>query len=377
MEPSHFEPFGWKIRLTGHQSKDLADDGLARAAFIHEYIHYVQFLVGSLGRIQFVEFVRNIILAGVVKHYGNDAPEKIEQINLMETLSEAVPGDFVDTDAQSNFKENYYELMGALDTTLMPIEATTEKFIYEPFRIHGLDNFEIKDFPHIVVHHRQKTYKIPLSDGIFLENMARQIQRYYLFFRLHDTSSVDNLRGELEEQKYICLCQLIREHSQDKLDSMMWTIVLCQISLICERPCYAFVKMYEKLVTQGTWDIDEFLRSLVWDEEIKSRYNKPPMQEVLKELIEKLGTTMKVHENYELREIAKYMCNAHNDICSNPKYFANSLIDWDCVISWVSRFGCPPVVCDDMTVTTIGGIELKKPWHDYLIRGRDLLMSLK
>lgn len=373
---SHFEPFGWEIRLNGHQSSDLEKDNLTRATFIHEYIHYVQFLISSLGRIFFVELIRNIILAGVIKHYGKDVPEEIEQINLKAELSEASPTDFVNTNAQANFQKNYYELMAALETTPIEIEPTAEKFVYKPLKIQGPYSFEILDFPHIVIHHGRKVYVTPLSDRIIFENMARQVQRYYLFFKLNDTSSVDNLLGQLGEEIYTCLWQIVREHSQDKCDSRMWTIVLCQVSLICERPGHAFIKMYEKFVAQDTPDMNEFLHSLNWDEEIKSRYNKPPMQELLNELIENLGRTMKMHENYELREVVKYMRNAHNDICTNPKYFANSLVDWDHVLSWLRRFGCPPIIFDDGTLTKIDEIDLKKPWHDYLNLGRNLLLPL-
>jgi len=377
MEPSHFELFGWEIRLSGHKSENLGKDSLTRAAFIHEYIHYVQFLIGSLGRIFFLELTRNIILAGQIKHYDNNVPEYCEQIDLMDELSRASANDLISTKAQINFQKNYYELNAALDTTLREVSPIYDNFVFEPLRIHGPYEFEVPDFPHIVIYHKQKTYILPLSDRVIFENMARQVQRNYLFFIFNDTSSVDSLQGELSEEIYTCLWKLIKKQTQDRVDSRMWTIVLCQIALICERPAHAFIEMFNILSAQNSSDLNEFLQFLDHNEEIKHRYNKPPMQEIVNDLIQGIGTAIRMTETYELREIAKYMKNAHDIICRNPKYFADPLIDWGRVLSWVEKFGCPPIVFDDKTSTKIDKFNLKKPWHNYLNLGKKLLLPLK
>lgn len=376
MEPSHFEPFGWEIRLSGHKSENLGKDSLTRAAFIHEYIHYVQFLIGSLGRIQFMEFIRNIILAGIIKHYNNNVPDYCEQIDLRVELSKASPNDLMDTEAQINFQKNYHDLNAALDTALRQISPIADDFVFEPLRIHGPHGFEIPDFPHIVIHHKQQAYILPISDRVFFENMARQIQRNYLQSTLKDASSVDMLEGSLDEEIYICLWKKIKEKIQDTKESRIWTIVLCQISLICERPAHAFVEMYNNLIQQNVVNLNEFLRFLDYSKEIKNRYDKPSMQEIVNDLVQGIGRSIRMTETYELREIAKHMVNAHNDICTNPRYFANSLINWDHVLTWLDRFGCPPIIFDDKTLTKIDTIDLKKPWHDYLNLGRNLLLPL-
>jgi len=372
---NHFNPLQWTIELNNYHSTEFLYDGLARASFIHEYIHYIQFLISSLGRIFFSELVRNIILAGVHKHYNGVVPEQIKQIDLLKELEHATPGDFVNTDVQMNFSKNYYELRACLDDKFQKIQPTSARFISLPLHVDNHPESTIQEFLHLVINHDNKTYALPITDRVIFENMARQIQRNYLFFTTGDTADIDNLQGLIEEQTYLCLWRLLDNHSRGRYDSRQWIIVLCQISLLCERPCEAFRIIYEKIIEYDIIGLDDLIKLLKRDADIAQMYDQPSMQEIVNELISKLGTIMRIPENGELHEIVKYAVEAHNIIAKNHKYFADPLLTWNQILSWLRSFGRPPVKFKDRVLLDIEGIKTSKPFYVYLELGSKLLLG--
>ena len=371
----HFHTLNWTIKLLNHNSKELEIDGETRSSFIHEYIHYVQFLISTFGRVVLIDYIRNIILAGLHKHYyPKEIPENFDQISLLEELQKAVPSDFTNSEAQQNLEKLYYEIKAMMDAKPDPIHDTSQKFIYKPLETQYQGKCSIDNFPHVVIKHGGRTYALALNDRLLFDNMARQIQKNYLFFTLNDTSSVDRLRNNMEEKPYICLWKLIDDLSHKRYDSRLWTIVISQFALMCGKPGDTFIRIYNCIRDNDFSDIDDVIKAIKRDDEIEKMYDNPPIQEIVNDLILKYGTAMLPHENNELKTFLKPIISACNSVAKEPKYFSNPCLNWNETIKWLKMLGCPPIVFKDGQVTSIYGVQLGGEWYEYLKLGTKLLL---
>src|SRR5580704_10446120 len=79
----HFHPLKWTIDLGAYTRQQLRSLAEAQATFVHEYIHYVQSLTGTLGRIYLVELVRMCGLAAITARYGATPPKLEEQLDIL------------------------------------------------------------------------------------------------------------------------------------------------------------------------------------------------------------------------------------------------------------------------------------------------------
>ncbi len=79
---AHFHPLRWEIDLSAHAAAELERDPVVRGIFVHEYVHYVQALTGTIGRHILVELARLAVFAGIQRHHGWPPAAGCSQIHL-------------------------------------------------------------------------------------------------------------------------------------------------------------------------------------------------------------------------------------------------------------------------------------------------------
>jgi hypothetical protein len=67
-----FDPATWTIEFCEHSVAEIESNPVVQARFVHEYVHYLQTLTGTLGRQILIELVRISIWAGLWKHHGGE-----------------------------------------------------------------------------------------------------------------------------------------------------------------------------------------------------------------------------------------------------------------------------------------------------------------
>ncbi len=373
---AHFLPLRWVIELPDNDIADLERDPVTKARFVHEYIHYVQCLTGTIGRHILVEIARVSIFAGLHKAYGWPPPKNYGQIDLADVLGRAEKVDFIGTEPAAQYQEFDRELRFALAAHMTRYNgavASSSPFVSTS---HQVGQFKVDDFVHVVSQHPTAgSMLIPVTDRVVFENMARQVQKNFLRFNNDlDTTAVDDHRlGPSADLPYVCLHDHLRARLAEGEDPAKWTITLCQIALLCRNPGTAMRQMWQHLRDQDNCDLDAFTKVVGRDDWFKGEFNHPPLQKTLDELIGGLGTAMRMTENWELREFTKCIATASNTLVDRYDYFADPLLEWKTVASWVSRFGCPPVICRDGRCTEIMGAKTSMPWHDYFTLADRLL----
>lgn len=377
---SNFHPLNWRIELPNFLSEELSVDGFVRSSLIHEYIHYLQFLISTFGRVILIDFIRNIILGGLHKYYyPKEVPDRYQQIDLMKQLQSSKPSDFENSEAQQNLITLYYDIEAMMNVEPEAIKSTSKKFIYKRLKTNhpnqeSIDTSMLEDFPYIVIKHNNGTYIIALTDRVFLDNMARQIQRNYLYFSVNDTSYVDKLQGNLSEQVYLCIWKLIKELSKKNLDSRIVTILMCQLSLMCGNPGRSFIRMYNILKENDFSNIHDFVKAIGRNEKIMETFDNPPIQKILDELLLKYGTAFRITENYKLKTFIGPIVRASNMVMEDPLYFANVLLNWNEFMKWIKLLGCPPINLKDGEISSLNGVQLGSSWYEYLRLGVKLLL---
>ena len=371
---AHFHPLRWEIDMSSYLSTALDSDPVVQAVFVHEYVHYVQALTGTIGRHIVLELARLSVFAGISKKHGWPPPAGYDQVHLQEVLSAASPQDFQGTDPQRQYHEFCTELSFALADSPVPAPpgAAAGRFTRLPLTV-GPNS--VKDFVHVVAKNGGGLVAVPVTDRVVFENMARQVQRNYLRFNnTLDISPVDDERKKSHgDLTYVCLHDALQQRLPASEDAAKWTITLCQVALLCRNPGTAFEHMLNGLTGARTSDMTSFIQAMNRDAWFKGEFNEPPVQGVLNELVSKWGTAMLPRENWELREFTKLVANACNALLGDYSLMAGSLVAWRDIGHWIARFGCPPVVFSDTTSTQIQGIAAAAPWTWYLRRLDDLL----
>lgn len=373
---SHFEPLSWTIHLECN-SGDLADSPIAQATFVHEYLHYVQTLTGTVGRMMLVELVRLTVRAGLEKVHGRPLPHGFAQIDLAAALRASTRTDFVGTEVAAQYREFFHDMEFALGDGVVPVAAPDDpsrpeqRFVLLEYANGGR---RLPAFPHARVQHNGDWLAVPLTDRTFFENMARQVQRNYLYFNANDTSSVDRLRANKGEATYLVVRRLFEDFFPPNENHAKWTIAASQFALLCRHPGTAFERFFLCASSMKQPELNEVHRRLSGDSWFLGEFNDPPLQENLNELIQKWGTAMRPTENYQLHELTKFIATAYNSISGALEFFASPLFKWTDVGGWVRSFGCPRIVCLDGEIDTLHGVKTTVPWGGYLIGARDLLL---
>lgn len=371
---AHFDPLRWEIDLGNHTRAELDVKPLVQGKFVHEYVHYVQVLTGTVGRQILIELARLAVYAGIWRCYGWPPPAGYGQVFLRDVFEKALAADFVNSEPAQQYAQLRADLKWALaDTRVrMPQGMAVGTIVGRDVLI---GTHRIPDFVHVIVAHEGQSYAMPVTDRVVFENMARQVQRNYLRFNNGlDTSEVDRERAATHgDLAYICLHDTIKQLLPSSEDSAKWTIVVCQFALLCRNPGAAFAHIVERLKGLRTIELTSFLQALRRDQWFSGEFNVPPIQEVVNELIMKWGTAMLPRESWELRELAQLIANASNALDDDCFLMASPLLRWDDVRHWIARFGCPPVQCMDGRRDEIHGIRTSAPWHWYFARLNDLL----
>lgn len=372
-----FNLLNWTIDMEHHTRHEFNNDIYVQSKFVHEYVHYVQTLASTIGRIIFAELIRISIRAGVYKSFGNNTPDPPQQINLWDALEQSTPTDFNNTDVKTDFSDFNFDLRTALHLIhyQMNIQGNSG-IIKRDFSIFGR---HIPDFSYIRKDFNNTTYWIPITDAVLYENMARQIQKQFLAFNNPsnslslDTSGIDDLRHTHGEIFYTCLYDYLIEILPEGEDIVKWTITLCQFSLMCSFPGSVFHYITDLIISTQVFDIDEIINVIRKDKFIASQYNNPNIQNTLDEMINKFGTFIKPTENYEIYELAGNIVNIINTVNNNWGHFYDPLINWNKVEVWIKHFGCPPIRFADGEMLQIAGIATNDYWHKYLIKTIELL----
>lgn len=373
---AHFHPLRWEIDLSDHHSSSLESDPVVQATFLHEYVHYVQALTGTIGRRILLEMVRLAIFAGHSYHHGWPAPADRPRLDLRAALESASPSDFHNTKPRQQYKKLIEDLRFALGDAPTPAPADVSPgAVFR--RALTLGPNTVDDFVHVVGSTPSGTVAVPITDRVVFENMARQIQLNYLRFNNDlKTAVVRDLRSQPGgDVTYVCLRDALEQALPTSEDSEKWTVVLCQVALLCRHPGGAFAHMLERLAEMREPDLTDFVRRMKRDDWFLGEFNVPPVQETLHELVGKYGTAIQLAENHELRELTKLIAHAHNALRDDYALMASPLIEWAHVLGWVDRFGCPPLSFSDGILTEIQGRPCTSPWTWYFRRLDDLLGS--
>ncbi len=366
---AHFHPLTWHIDLRPYSEADLLSNPIVQAIFVHEYVHYLQALTGTFGRCLLSELVRTMVFAGHFKAAGCRIAEIRNQIDLMATLNDASKADF----AGSSMSQQYGELRDQVRFVLSDDVVTKlngaqshRTFFFQPIQ---KGRFRIGSFVHLeTCPIGGQPSGVPLTDRILFENMARQVQRNYLLMNNSlDTSPVDSLRTSAPyDLTYVCLHDLISSRLDTKVESpAKWTIVLCQLSLLCQHPGNAFFSIWELFERDSKPTLDGLLRAFNQTKTHALHFNHPPLQDILNSLIQEYGTAIRMTENGELHDLTKLIVNAANAFISDPFFLASPLLTWNDVLAWLPCFGCPPVDTRMGRIQSIAGVPLASPWQSY------------
>jgi len=364
----------WEIDLSAYRSTDLETDPVLQAVFVHEYVHYVQALTGTIGRHILLEMVRLAIFAGISRRHGWPPPAGYDQVHLHEVLENAAPADFQSSEPRRQYHEFIRDLLFALDDTAGPAPAgTTPGVLLRRTLTVGANT--VDDFVHVTGTNSSGVVAVPVTDRVVFENMARQVQRNYLRFNNNlDTSAVDDERNRSHgDLTYVCLHDVLANRLPASEDSGKWTITLCQVALLCRNPGTAFERIINSLTGLRNTDLTSFVQALNRDAWFQGEFNEPPVQELLNELIGKWGTAILPRENWEMREFTKLVANACNALLGDYSLMASPLLTWKDVGHWIARFGCPPLTFSDGTISQVQGIATSSPWTWYLRRLDDLM----
>jgi len=371
---AHFDALRWEINLEKYSAAELDSNPVVQAVFVHEYVHYAQALTGTIGRHILIEMARLAVFVGILRRHGWPPPAGYDQVNLREVLSAASKADLAGTEPERQFKDFLKQLQFATSDKRARMSKGTPPgtFVRHTLTVgpHSVD-----DFVHVTGDDAAGPCAIPITDRVVFENMARQVQRNFLLFNNElKTAPVDDERQKPNRDlEYVCLHDLVGQRLPKSEDNAKWTITLCQIALLCRNPGSAFEHLVDRLSGLRTVDLTSFVQAANRDEWFKGEFNKPPIQLVLNELVEKWGTAILPRENWELREFTKLIANACNALLGDYTLMASPLITWKDVGHWIARFGCPPIVLSEGPRHEIQGIKTSAPWISYFRRLADLL----
>ena len=257
MSSNHFHPLDWNIRIPEFTGQELTTDPNAQSVFLHEYLHYVQMLLGTTGRRTLVDMVKLCVRTGLHKHYAGAVPNHFHQIDLRRSLEEANSADFVGSDVSQEYQRIRDEWSFLLADEEIPVCAREIGVVRRPFSV---GNVSRREFPHLVVPWDSSSARaIPLTERVIFENMARTMQRNYLYFTLQDTSRVDEERnGPRRDVTYVCIRDYLEGTLPSGEDAAKWTIGLCHLSLLCDEPWEVISHFLLKIESRRVGDWDQF-----------------------------------------------------------------------------------------------------------------------
>src|SRR5579863_10675038 len=144
---ARFDPATWSIEIYEHSTAELESDPVIQARFVHEYVHYLQTLTGTLGRQILGELVRLSIFAGLWKRYGRLPDKLTEQIDLLATLEGTPKSALENTEPAKLFAKLTSEMAFVFACHIVtPTSAPQGDVVRQVFSHVGET---VPDFPHI------------------------------------------------------------------------------------------------------------------------------------------------------------------------------------------------------------------------------------
>jgi len=367
-----FEFTRWEIIMEYWRSEDFQTDPEVQARFVHEYVHYLESLMGTLGRVVLTELFRMVIYARqALEGFNNHSKTKPPRLPVLERLKAACSRDFDPTELPGQYAELYKEILFTMYTG--HLQGITRVDNENPFetRTHEKYGYPRTDFVFIRGESRGRPISVPLTERILFDNVARQVQRNYLRNNTGRTSTVDELRStDPDEFYYVCLTDLI-ERSLPKrrspIDSSAWAIAICQYSLLCDYPDQVFRYLLTELRGFKGQDLTkEFLENLKTDRWIRGHYNNPPLEEVLAQILTDFGDKTCDSSGAGIECLINNILTLYTDLDRNVALLFGLDLTWERVKGWASRYGCPPVVFADGIKYDPFEIGSTNPWHTYL-----------
>ena len=371
---NHFHPLNWNIQIPEFTTEELTNDPTAQSVFLHEYLHYVQMLLGTTGRRTLVDMVKLCVRTGLHKHYAGNIPKHFEQIDLRKTLKDANAADFVDSDVRQDFQYvlDEWSFLLADEAILVSDVVAAHEVVRHTFSV---GKIRWPDFPHLMIPWDSNSVRaVPLTERVIFENMARAVQRNFLYFTLQDTEFIDQERKKPHRDiTYVCIRDYLENALPSDEDAAKWTIGLCHLSLSCNKPWEVMAHLLLKVKSVGYRDWDHFMNEVEQDIFISDRFNIPDAQQEVSSLIERYGTAIRPSENYQVLLLARRVADAFNILSSKPLFFYEPAKGWEIARSWVGFFGLPPVLTKDGQVELVAGHRAESDWFWYLERTCKLL----
>lgn len=364
---SHFEPFDFTINLDFPRNR-LETDGVHRSVLIHEYVHYLQCLSSTIGRCFLFELSRLAILAGHWHSHAGNPPELLTMINLDSILSSSQKPDYL----KFPFQQQYSDIKTEVDALLNPHLAASPPGKGPTFIQRKLHGFPSKVLTHLELTYGGGALCVPLTDRVFFENAARQVQHHYLFMAIQNTSSVDCLEGQSGESMYRCLYHCIEPTLRGRFDAREMTIAISQFCLLSAEPGRVFELALDVLNTSTARTMEDQFLELRRTSAIAALMNQPDMGGIISEL-GRLQTSISSPASLELFQFRELIVGTYNKLNDIPWLFASSIVTWKTFMQWVRTFGCPEIHCSDGSLTDLEGVPCQSPWVKYLQQANERL----
>ncbi len=372
-----FDLIQWKINMKDETYEALTTNPVVQAKFVHEYIHYIQSLMGTLGRVILAELLRlSIAVAGIVRGYTRDSII-VPKIDVLNALRNANSEDITDKGLFDQYKDIWDQLQFTMNIVNLEDRAIVD--ISAPFEkrniIVGKDLLE--NYVFVKGKMNNKQFSVPLTERVVFDNMARQVQRNYLIHNNNgDTSIIDKYREKPNEFYYTCLHDIITRYMPKSAlpkNPTAWTFIICQYAILCGNPNHAFEFLFNLLKQFGGNKLEEdFLQRLWSDSWINRQFNAPKLKGVINDIRAYFKFAVSQNQT-DIKTLLDSIEKAYSSVRENVWLFYVPKLKWEGFLDWIRSYGCPPVEFKDGKRTDIDGIDISSPWQPYLEQTHRLL----
>ncbi len=196
---------------------------------------------------------------------------------------------------------------------------------------------------------------VPFNVGFLAENMARAIDQ-----RMNATHRFGHAwaSGPAEEEIYRGLQHVLERPRYEGNVAPQYTsdvvILVCALSLACERPDQAAALLLERLAEpRQLGGLPQAVAPGLRDH-LAGRLNANAYNAAVDVIQHGLARSMARDEYYEIYELLKCLQRIGNTMLHDPLFFIGQDISWARVDSWITSFGLPQVKATDGTLKGIG-----------------------
>ncbi len=369
---SEFCPFSWQLKLSDHSLESLETSIESQAVLLHEYVHFLQLLTGTLGRQILIETTRLIILAALERVHGDDIPSGFSQVSARAAFHEATLGNFQTTEAGAQYTQFAHELAVALNANECSVPDTSDRPLLTLRRqLAGLTLDQL----HVVVPGNGGLVGIPSVDTLFCENMARAMQLQYL---VANNGSIVAVSDELNKPHGDRLYRAIETVLSGVLpftdDSKEWTVAVCQLTLLARRPGHAFRRVIEALGNRQQEGLETLLGRVRSTLTAEGEWDDPPVQDAVDELCQSWATCLVEDEQRAVHALATSICTATNAMALG-RPLVNVQGGLEAILGAMRMYGCPKIFVADREdpLEEFCGVRLGVPWLDMMTKAYELM----